>query len=321
VLCAWIGCFAAAAQDALPAPGFHHLHLNSTNPDAAVDFYTRHFATTSRTTFAGEPALKMGKAYLLFTKVSAPPPTSPATAIWHFGWYVDDVRKRLAEYREQKDVTILPQYTGDEGRTVQISTDTYPGANGTLGRTKAEIAEAKARGIKPAGGVGVLYIQGPDGVIIENLANLPERFNHVHMWQEDPVCAVLWYRKHLNAPVSEAVAKRVGARTEADCKEARAEPSWPSLAEAGTIRVPSGGVMFDDVALSWYARQGDRPLVTTRGQVYDHIGLSVANLDAWMAKLRGEGVKFLEREYKLGEFRAVMIEGPSREAIELVEVR
>jgi hypothetical protein len=31
-------------------------------------------------------------------------------------------------------------------------------------------------------------------------------------------------------------------------------------------------------------------------------------------------VTFLEAEYKLGETRAVMIEGPSREAIELVEI-
>ena len=41
--------------------------------------------------------------------------------------------------------------------------------------------------------------------------------------------------------------------------------------------------------------------------------------DAWIAKLRGEGVTFLEGEHKLGDTRAVMIEGPSREAIELVE--
>jgi hypothetical protein len=53
----------------------------------------------------------------------------------------------------------------------------------------------------------------------------------------------------------------------------------------------------------------------------DHIGLSVTDLDSWMEKLRGEGVKFLEGPYKLGDTRAVMIEGPSREAIELVEVK
>jgi hypothetical protein len=38
-------------------------------------------------------------------------------------------------------------------------------------------------------------------------------------------------------------------------------------------------------------------------------------------KLRDEGVTLLEAPYKIGDTRAAMIEGPSREAIELVEVR
>ena len=53
----------------------------------------------------------------------------------------------------------------------------------------------------------------------------------------------------------------------------------------------------------------------------DHIGLRVADLDSWVAKLRAEGVRFLEQPYALGNTRAAMIEGPSREAIELVEVK
>jgi 4-hydroxyphenylpyruvate dioxygenase-like putative hemolysin len=73
------------------------------------------------------------------------------------------------------------------------------------------------------------------------------------------------------------------------------------------------------VALIWYANQGDRPLVGSRGQLQDHIALSVADLDAWIDKLRREGVVFLEEPYALGDTRAVMIEGPSREALELVE--
>jgi hypothetical protein len=52
----------------------------------------------------------------------------------------------------------------------------------------------------------------------------------------------------------------------------------------------------------------------------DHIGLGVEDLDAWIEKLRREDVKFLEEPYAFGDTRAVMIEGPSREAIELVEV-
>ena len=85
-------------------------------------------------------------------------------------------------------------------------------------------------------------------------------------------------------------------------------------------RTPSAAVVFGDVAFLWYMRQGDQLLVSPRGHVYDHIALSVTDLDAWVAKLRGEGITFLEEPYQLGDTRAVMIEGPSREALELVEV-
>ena len=77
---------------------------------------------------------------------------------------------------------------------------------------------------------------------------------------------------------------------------------------------------FGDVALPCYMRQEDKPLASSRGQLYDHIALKVADLDGWVAKLRGEGVRLLEEPYRLGGTRAVMIEGPSREALELVEV-
>jgi catechol 2,3-dioxygenase-like lactoylglutathione lyase family enzyme len=305
----------------LPAPGFHHLHLNSVNPDAAIDFYTKQFPSTTKTTVAGFPALKTGKVYLLFTKVSAPPPTMPQTAIWHFGWHVVDVRKNMEIYKQRKEVHLLPLYTTDEGGFVFVSSDTWPGTGGVLGLTKSQIAEAKVNGVEPRGGAGFAYLAGPDGAIIEYQGDMPaERFNHVHMYQEDPYCAQLWYQKHLNVSVAQAAAGQV-ARTEADCKVERGEPSWPGLEKEGTIRKPSSGVLFDDVALNWYARQGNRELVGTRGHLADHIGLSVSNLDAWIAKLRGEGVKFLEQPYKFGDTRAVMIEGPSREALELVEIK
>jgi hypothetical protein len=157
---------------------------------------------------------------------------------------------------------------------------------------------------------------------VEYAGNHPaERFNHVHMFQDEPFCAQLWYQTHLNAPVFAGRTSRTPV-TEATCKVARGpDRSWPALDRAGMFRAPAAAVVFGDVALPWYVRQDDRPLVSTRGHVYDHIALSVGDLDAWVDKLRGEGVTFLEGPYALGETRAVMIEGPSREALELVEVR
>src|SRR4051812_6706040 len=71
---------------ALPPPGFHHLHLSSTNPGKAIDFYVREFPTTSKSTWGGMPALKSpNNVLVLFTEVEQPPSTQPQTAVWHFG--------------------------------------------------------------------------------------------------------------------------------------------------------------------------------------------------------------------------------------------
>ncbi len=185
----------------LEAPGFHHLHLNSADPAAAIEFYTRQFASTARSSWGGIPALQSpNNVLILFSKVATPPATVPQSAIWHFGWHVTDVRKLLATYRSRPEVKLLPLYTTDEGGFVHISSDTWPGTGGVLGLTKAQIADARAKDVKPARGGGFAYMEGPDGAIVEYLGDLPaERMNHVHLWQEQPFCAQLWYRKHLNA--------------------------------------------------------------------------------------------------------------------------
>ncbi len=67
--------------------------------------------------------------------------------------------------------------------------------------------------------------------------------------------------------------------------------------------------------------QTGTPAVSTRGHLMDHIALGVADLDPWIAKLRAEKVTFLEEPYSVGGRRAVMIEGPSHEAVELIEVK
>src|SRR5580704_16115895 len=86
----WVGAQGSSDANALPPPGFHHLHLNSTNPDAAIAYYTQQFLSTSKTTWGGKTALKCGKVYVLFDKVNTSPTTRPQSAIWHFGWHVID---------------------------------------------------------------------------------------------------------------------------------------------------------------------------------------------------------------------------------------
>jgi hypothetical protein len=109
--------------------------------------------------------------------------------------------------------------------------------------------------------------------------------------------------------------------TEANCKVPRGpDRTWPSLTREGMYRSPRAAVTFGDVMLTWYPRQSDRPLASPRGHLIDHIGLSVADLDAWIAKLTGEDIA-IAGPYRLGSTRAFMVEGPSGERLELVEVR
>jgi metabolite-proton symporter len=307
-----------------PSPvSFHHLHLNSVDPEAAIAFYTQQFPSTSRTTYAGAPALSAGDVRVLFTRVTSPPPLAPQSAFWHFGWHVVDSRKNLNDYQKRTKPTLLPLYRSAAGETVWINTDSWPGA-----LTAAGVADARSRNLAAQGGGGWAYMRGPDGVIVEYHGDFPrERLNHVHMYQDDPYCADRWYQRHLGASLSPAPAvpgNSVEIKRPADdanCTVRRGEPSWPSLTRSGTIRAPAGGVMFGGVALNWYPRQESGRLESSIGQAMDHVALSVNNLDEWIRRLTTSGVRILRSPYSLGDTRAALIEGPSREGIELVESR
>lgn len=303
----------------LPTPRFHHLHLNSVDPDAAIGFYTRQFPSTSAGRWGGIAALRSpNDVMILFDRVDAPPATTPPSAIWHFGWHVPDVRGNIEAFKARPDVSLCPLYTGDGDDFVLINSDSWPAPKGAApGLTRAQIDAAKAAGVKPAGGGGFAYMDGPDGALVEYVGDHPaERFDHVHLWQEDPFAALDWYMTHLNAPVRAgftmpSAAERAAGRG--------ADRSWPALNKEGMFRDPRAGVVFGDIVLTWYANQWDAPLVPSRGQLQDHIAFAVPDLDAWQSKLRSESVKFLSDIYPLGGTRAFMIEGPSREALEIVE--
>ncbi|MDP7547322.1 MAG: hypothetical protein QGF20_08505 [Alphaproteobacteria bacterium] len=305
----------------LPAPGFHHLHLRSADPATAIGFYMRQFPTASNGSWGGFPALlSPNDVMILFDEVDEPPTSTPQSAIWHFGWHVTDCRASVAAFEARPEVTMLPLYTGVEAGYVLLSSDTWFRNGELLGVTRARIAELRAQGTPAPGGPGFAYFQGPDAALVEIAGDYPnERFNHIHMWQDDPLCAQLWYQKHFNA-VSRASFGDIQV-TEATCKVPRTtERTFPALKREGMYRAPRGGVTFGAVDLIWYANQGEAPLGSSIGQFQDHLALSVGDLDAWIAKLRGEGVTFLSDVYPLGGTRAVMVEGPSREGLELVEV-
>lgn len=302
----------------------HHVHVNSTDPKAAAEYYPKPFpASAVTTTFNGSPAVKTGNIHLLFTKVDAPPPTEltgPQTSVWHFGWNTPDSRKYNERFRAS-GLEIAQMWDAADGTLVDMSSDAIPGLP-----TQEQILALRAKGTTPTRQGGFGYLRGPDGALIENAqAGQVERFNHIHMYHEHPLCAMQWYVKHLGAtlPRGAGGAAQAPAPTPAtgDCRQPYAPPTWPSFFRfPGFVRDPSGAVFFDDISISIRPWPGGG-LVSTRGHIVDHWALSVADLTAAMVRLTSEGVTILEGIHPWGTTRAAMIEGPDRIAIELVEVK
>lgn len=304
------------ATPQLGPPVFHHVHVSSMNPSATIAAYIRIYPAVVKTQVAGFDGVKSGDVYVLLTKANTPPRTQPQSAFWHQVWDTPDVRQFALRVRDA-GMAVLPLYTSDEGGTVEVSSDAVG-----YGLTKAGLEDAKKRGLTPTHKGGLVYAEGPDGVLMEVVqgAGPVDRLSGMDLWEEDPICAEFWYKKHFNTTQSPFPSRGGPCPTsEADCKVPRGEPSWPSPDRRGLIRVPDGWAGFNGFMFHWYAPEGDRPLVSTRGQFADHIALSVDDLDRWIAKLKGENVTFLRQPYTFGNARAVMIEGPSLEAIEIIE--
>lgn len=313
----------APAGGAVEPLHFHHVHLNSVDPDAAAAYYPKAFPeSATKTTFNGFVAVKTGNVYLLFTKVASPPQnelTGPQTSVWHFGWNTPNSRAYNERFRAM-GLQIAQMWDAADGKLVDMSSDALPGFP-----TQEQILELRAKGVQPTRQGGFGYLRGPDGALVENAqSGTVERFNHVHMYHEHPNCAMQWYQRHLGASRPQGrggAAPPPAPPAPGDCRTTSyAPPTWPSFAKTGFVREPSGGVLFDDISISIRPWPGGG-LASPRGKIVDHWALSTANLDQTVARLKAEGVTFLEEIHPWGNLRAAMIEGPDRIAIELVEIR
>ena len=318
------------AQDtpAREVPTLHHIHHNSLAPDAAIEAYLKAYPTNTRVKLMGFDGVKTSnQVTLLFSRVAAAPRMAgpdrtsvPQDAFWHHVWTVPDVRLATQRIKANlPDAKAIPQYLDPEGATGEFSSDGLPGF-----LTTAQLAEAK-KGATSNGRGGYFNWYGPDGVVMETLQQGDtEAYSIFGMFQEQPLCAVLWYQRHLNAalPPAGRGPSPLEGRTTDNCKVERGPVSWPSTYRNGHYRLPPAvAVVFSGVSFRWYMNQGDRPLVSTRGGVVDHFALAVKNLDEWAARLQKEGVRILEAPRTLNGVRVMMIEGPSLEPIELVETK
>ncbi len=149
-------------QETAAPISFHHVHLNSVDPQAAINFYIRTFDVTKKAAFAGMDGVQSENMYLLFNKVTKPPAAAPDSAIWHFGW----------------------------GSTAMESDYEKHKTNGVTFHTPMTRLNS---------GLLFAYMKAPDGALVEINTSQTRAFIHVHLYSDAPLCAADWYIKHLGA--------------------------------------------------------------------------------------------------------------------------
>src|SRR5215203_3046523 len=90
VLRAFVLCCLAAACG-FAETHFHHVHLNSTDPQAAIEFYTTHLSG-EKAKFDGDDAVWTQKSWLLFNKVKQQPSYEAVSPLFHIGWGAEDMK-------------------------------------------------------------------------------------------------------------------------------------------------------------------------------------------------------------------------------------
>ena len=128
----------------LATPGFHHLHLNSVDPDAAIDLV--HAAVSQHAArrlerLPGAAIAQRRADPVRQGRCAAEPANRKARSGILAG--MSPMRARALEtFKARPEVTLLPLYTTDAGGSVLISSDTWPGTGGVPGRTAAQIEQA-----------------------------------------------------------------------------------------------------------------------------------------------------------------------------------
>ena len=328
----------AAAEPAesasLPAPTFHHLHINAVDPARSLEWWQTVWPAGEVTEVAGFPAFAADGVYHLYTQVDARAPGAfdralhrsvPQSAFWTTGPSTDGLaffeRLRAIDPNGQR-FEFLPVYTGPDDTDGVLHSGLAPFGDRLL--TVAEI-EALA-GTPPERGPNSQdfgYLVDPDGVLLEFNGNAESDdvfYGHLHFWHEAPLCAVNWYVEHLG----------VEGTVSEPCRVELGPVSYPTFIPAGQLRQPIGVVRLANTGLAWYTRQcrdgrcgpdGDQPLAGSRGQVVDHVGLTYPDLGPVIAHLGATGVQIVEGPYPFGDTRAVLIEDLDGLALELIEAR
>jgi catechol 2,3-dioxygenase-like lactoylglutathione lyase family enzyme len=340
------------AGAALPQPTFHHIHLNSVSPDTSLAWYAQYWPKGRKTTYAGFPAFTDNQGfYLLFSKVAKQAPggfdraaerSVPQSAFWTFGSVVEGpntqaFRDRISKL-DPKQFQLVPLFGGAEGKQTAVNSMALPAGGQLLTSTAIRQREErdKAAPPPPSNPLDFSYVVDADGMLVEVIAGKADAFReHTHFWAERPLCTANWHVEHLGAtfpPTRNAFDEGMTFKNGKwdPCDVPFGEKTFPTYMQQGQLRIPAGNARIGDASWLWYPRQcragrcgsgNDKPLVRSRGQVVDHIGLSYPDLNAVIAHLKMTNVPILEGPYKFADTRAILVEDPDGLVFELIEAK
>ena len=267
----------------MPTAHFHHLHLNTTDPAAAIEFYTSRF-DCEKARFAGVmDGVWAQKSWILFAKVATPPPWELVSAIWHFGWGAEDMK---AAYQKQLDMGT---------RFFTPLTDISDLAN--------------------VPNFYYAYVGGPDHALIELNTAGHHHFGHLHLFSEDPIAAGEWYMKYLGATRR---GNRPPSREPRFYKGFQVGPAMSLMSDNVNIIIFPMQHAKQSYPEHWKNQTAVSP---TKGRVVDHVGFSFENLPEALETMRKDGVPITDEIRSLagGKIKFAFIEGPDKIRIELVE--
>jgi catechol 2,3-dioxygenase-like lactoylglutathione lyase family enzyme len=236
------------------------------------------------------------------------PPNSAGAAIGHVHLNANDVEIQKKFWTEvggtivNREKLVMVQFPGIY---VLLRKQDYNG--GSVGSTinhfgfyvkdfDKAVARWKAAGLKwePVNNpnVGQGFLTGPDNVRVEIYENksisTPMQMHHIHLFVTDPLAAQKWYVENFGATA--------GKRAQFD-----------------TANVPGTEITFNKV---------DMAQVPTKGRSVDHMGFEVRNIDTFVAKLQGAGIKTdgpIRNSTNASGLRIVYVTDPWGTEIEITE--
>jgi catechol 2,3-dioxygenase-like lactoylglutathione lyase family enzyme len=213
-------------------------------------------------------------------------PNAQGVAIGHVHVFTKDVAAQsrfwttLGGKIVQRGKLTVAEFPG-----IDVILQPHDPSGGTVGTTlnhfgfhvrdfEPSVARWKAAGVpwepvttNPAQGQG--FVTGPDGVRVEfyeeKSIQAPIAMHHIHLLVPDPPVAQAWYARYFGATPGTRLGGAGVVRTTFD-----------------TANVPGA-----EITLS----KANAPLAPTRGRSIDHIGFEVADIDRFVATLRGAGLK------------------------------